>query len=141
MPDAVDTAVHALLDDLEAEQHALLDLVRAIGPDDWLRPTPARGWDVRDTIAHLADTDEMAIATATGGPGSRRARSPTPTRSPVASRRASPYESSSRCRRVSPGAPGPRTRPTASPAGSESTAGCSSSGSGRPTQPHCAPRA
>ena len=75
MPDAADTAVHALLDDLEAERHALLDLVRAIGPDDWLRPTPARGWDVRDTIAHLADTDEMAIATATGGPGSLHARS------------------------------------------------------------------
>src|SRR5207244_7155732 len=70
MPDAADTAVHALLDDLEAEQHALLDLVRAIGLDDWLRPTPARGWDVRDTVAHLADTDEMAIATATGAPGS-----------------------------------------------------------------------
>ena len=31
MPDAADTAVPALLDDLEAEQHALLDLVRAIG--------------------------------------------------------------------------------------------------------------
>src|SRR2546429_6151314 len=74
MPDAADTAVHALLDDLEAEQHALLDLVRAIGPDDWLRPTPARGWDVRDTIAHLADTDEMAIATATGQPGSLNER-------------------------------------------------------------------
>jgi uncharacterized protein (TIGR03084 family) len=70
-----DAAVRALLDDLEAEQHALLDVVRAIGPDDWLRPTPARGWDVRDTIAHLADTDEMAIATATGGPGSLHARS------------------------------------------------------------------
>ena len=75
MPDAADTAVHALLDDLEAEQHALLDLVRAIDPDDWLRPTPARGWDVRDTIAHLADTDEMAIGTSTGGPGSLNARS------------------------------------------------------------------
>src|SRR6476469_9619059 len=65
-----DTAVRALLDDLEAEQHELLDLVRAIDADDWLRPTPARGWDVRDTIAHLADTDEMAIATATGAAGS-----------------------------------------------------------------------
>ena len=75
MPDAADTAVRALLADLEAEQHALLDLVRAIGPDDWLRPTPARGWDVRDTVAHLADTDEVAIATATGGPGSLNARS------------------------------------------------------------------
>src|SRR5690349_12255411 len=74
MPQA-DTAVHALLDDLEAEQQALLDLVRDLDPDDWLRPTPARGWDVRDTIAHLADTDEMAIATATGGPDSLNARS------------------------------------------------------------------
>ena len=37
---------------------------RDIDPDAWLRPTPAWGWDVRDTIAHLADTDEMAIATA-----------------------------------------------------------------------------
>jgi len=75
MPDATDTAVHALLDDLEAEQHALIDLVRGIEPDDWLRPTPARGWDVRDSIAHLADTDEMAIATATGRPGSLNERS------------------------------------------------------------------
>src|SRR5437763_1525208 len=33
MPDAADTAVHALLDDLEAEQHALLDLVGNIA---WL---------------------------------------------------------------------------------------------------------
>ena len=33
------------------------------------RRRPRAGWDVRDTIAHLADTDEMAIDTATGGPG------------------------------------------------------------------------
>jgi uncharacterized protein (TIGR03084 family) len=37
-------------------------------PDAWLAPTPARWWDVRDTISHLADTDEMAIDTITGGP-------------------------------------------------------------------------
>src|SRR5258705_11333201 len=72
-----DTAVRALLDDLEAEQHVLLDLVRAIDADEWLQPTPARGWDVRDTIAHLADTDEMAIATATGAPGSLNGRAAT----------------------------------------------------------------
>lgn len=62
--------IDALLEDLAAEQHTLQDLLRAIDADAWLRPTPARGWDVRDTIAHLADTDEMAIATATGSPGS-----------------------------------------------------------------------
>lgn len=63
------------LDDLEAEQRALQDLVGAIGRDDWLRPTPAWGWDVRDTIGHLADTDAVAAATITGGPDSLSARS------------------------------------------------------------------
>ena len=64
------TGVGDLLDDLTAEQRALQERLRAIDNDMWLRPTPARGWDVRDTVAHLADTDEMAIATATGAPGS-----------------------------------------------------------------------
>jgi len=64
------TGVADLLDDLRAEQRELQDRLRSIEPDAWLSPTPARGWDVRDTVAHLADTDEMAIATATGAPGS-----------------------------------------------------------------------
>ena len=59
-----------LLDDLAAEQRWLQDLLRTIDTDAWLLPTPARGWDVRDTISHLADTDDMAIATSTGAPGS-----------------------------------------------------------------------
>ncbi|MGQ0823823.1 MAG: maleylpyruvate isomerase family mycothiol-dependent enzyme [Actinomycetota bacterium] len=58
----------ASVDDLAAEQRAIQDVVRAIAADDWLRPTPAWGWDVRDTIAHLADTDEMAIDTVRDGP-------------------------------------------------------------------------
>ncbi len=62
------------LDELEAEQRSVQDLVRSIGADDWLAPTPAWGWDVRDTIAHLADTDEVAADTMTGGPGSLSAR-------------------------------------------------------------------
>jgi uncharacterized protein (TIGR03084 family) len=57
----------ALLDALAAEQHQLQAALGEIGPDDWFRPTPAKGWDVRDTIAHLADTDEAAIDTCTGG--------------------------------------------------------------------------
>ena len=69
-PDGAGAGVGALLDDLAAEQRDLREQLVAIDPDAWLRPTPARGWDVRDTIAHLADTDEMAIATATGRPGS-----------------------------------------------------------------------
>jgi uncharacterized protein (TIGR03084 family) len=59
--------VAALLEDLEAEQRALHEVVADLTPDEWLAPTPAWGWDVRDTIAHLADTDELAIGTATGG--------------------------------------------------------------------------
>ena len=52
----------ATVDDLAAEQRAAAGTRRARStPDAWLQPTPARGWDVRDTIAHLADTDEMAI--------------------------------------------------------------------------------
>lgn len=58
----------ALLDALEREQTSLQAEVRDLTPDEWFRPTPAKGWDVRDTIAHLADTDEIAIDTCTGGP-------------------------------------------------------------------------
>jgi uncharacterized protein (TIGR03084 family) len=69
VPEPSASGLHALLDDLTAEQQSLLDLLHGLDDDDWLRPTPARGWDVRDSVSHLADTDEMAIATATGGPG------------------------------------------------------------------------
>ena len=72
-----DGGVGALLDDLGAEQRWFQDQLRVIDADAWLRPTPARGWDVRDTVAHLADTDEMAIATATGTTGSLNGRAAT----------------------------------------------------------------
>lgn len=75
-PDA-GSGIGALLEDLGAEQRWLRDQLRAVSADAWLQPTPARGWDVRDTIAHLADTDEMAIATATGTPGSLNDRAGT----------------------------------------------------------------
>jgi len=57
-----------LVADLEAEQLALQGVLRDLDEDDWLRPTPARFWDVRDTVAHLADIDEVAADTTTGGP-------------------------------------------------------------------------
>ena len=58
----------ALLEDLRAEQDELARDLQRTSVDDWLRPTAARGWDVRDTVAHLAETDEMAYDTCTGGP-------------------------------------------------------------------------
>jgi len=64
----VTDALVQLVGDLEAEQVELQAVVAALGADAWLTPTPAWGWDVRDTIAHLADTDEMAIDTVRGGP-------------------------------------------------------------------------
>lgn len=60
----------ALLDDLRAEQDGLAGDVDGISADDWLRPTRARGWDVRDSIAHLADTDDIARDTCVAGPRS-----------------------------------------------------------------------
>src|SRR5262249_38060236 len=62
------TELGALVDDLGAEQETLVALVRDIAPEDWLRPTPAWSWDVRDTVAHLAHVDELAMDTATDGP-------------------------------------------------------------------------
>lgn len=38
-------------------QRELVALLRALGEDDWSRPTLARGWDVKDVAAHLLDTD------------------------------------------------------------------------------------
>jgi uncharacterized protein (TIGR03084 family) len=72
--DGATPGVAELLDDLADEQQSLFEVVASIEPDAWLCPTPARGWDVRDTIAHLADTDEMAIATAFGQAGSINSR-------------------------------------------------------------------
>src|SRR5581483_9541798 len=63
-----DDGLAALVDDLEAEQVALQAVLADLDADDWLRPTPAWSWDVRDTVAHLADTDEMALDTMHGGP-------------------------------------------------------------------------
>jgi uncharacterized protein (TIGR03084 family) len=51
-----------VLDDLRAEQRELRALVEDA---DLSTPTPAAGWDVRDTVAHLAGTDVGAVMAAT----------------------------------------------------------------------------
>src|SRR5262245_31353503 len=65
---AVSEMSGSIVADLEAEQRGLLEVVAGIDEDAWLTPTPAWGWDVRDTISHLADTDELAIDTMRDGP-------------------------------------------------------------------------
>ena len=55
----------ALLADLEAEQAALDGAVASLDDAAWRTATPAAGWDVRDTIAHLAVSEEVATTALT----------------------------------------------------------------------------
>ncbi|WP_320780057.1 TIGR03084 family metal-binding protein [Streptomyces sp. CRN 30] len=50
-----------VLDDLRTESHELDQVVSALSPDGWTRPTPAPGWTVAHQIAHLAWTDHSAL--------------------------------------------------------------------------------
>lgn len=54
------TAMTAICADLTAEHDALDALVADLTSDQWARPTPAAGWDVRDTILHITQADEAA---------------------------------------------------------------------------------
>lgn len=53
-----------------AEQHAELEaLLARLDDDAWQRPTPCEGWTVADVVLHLAQTDELAHASARGHMG------------------------------------------------------------------------
>jgi uncharacterized protein (TIGR03084 family) len=54
-----------VLADLELEGGQLDYLVTPLDEAGWRTPTPAEGWDVKHQIAHLAWTDEVAVAAAT----------------------------------------------------------------------------
>jgi len=52
-----------------ADEHADLDgVLSKLTDDEWLTPTPAEGWDIRDQVSHLADTNDICVDTITGGP-------------------------------------------------------------------------
>lgn len=55
-----------ILSDLVAEQQFLDQFLQRISLKDWDRPTPAKGWTIRDTISHLADSEELAASVITG---------------------------------------------------------------------------
>ena len=59
----------AVLTDLAREGDWLESIVGDLADDDWRRPTPADGWDVATTIAHLAWTDEVAVLAARADSG------------------------------------------------------------------------
>lgn len=53
------------LDALAAQQAELTALLDGLDDDGWRRPTRCEGWDVADVVLHLAQTNEMAIRSAT----------------------------------------------------------------------------
>jgi uncharacterized protein (TIGR03084 family) len=66
-----DAAYVALLDDLDAEETALDTAVAHLDDHGWSAPTPAEGWSVRDSIAHLAATEMWATLALTDPDGFR----------------------------------------------------------------------
>ena len=60
-----ESMLDGVLDDLATECDRLDDLVSDLPDEDWRLPTPAEGWDIATTIAHLAWTDEVAVVAAT----------------------------------------------------------------------------
>jgi len=58
-----------VLGDLRAEGESLQSLVEPLDETEWATPTPAEGWDITATIAHLAWTDEVVVVAATDPTG------------------------------------------------------------------------
>ncbi len=54
-----------ICDDLSAETDALGDVVGDLSEEQWRLPTPAQGWDSRETMVHLGMTDWVATVAVT----------------------------------------------------------------------------
>jgi uncharacterized protein (TIGR03084 family) len=61
--------LESLLADLKAEGDLLWNAVAGLDDDGWRTPTPAAGWDVATSVAHLLWTDEVAVLAATDKQG------------------------------------------------------------------------
>jgi len=61
----INSVLDQVLGDLDAETAALEAMVAPLDEAGWRTPTPAAGWDIATQIAHLAWTDEVAVAAAT----------------------------------------------------------------------------
>jgi uncharacterized protein (TIGR03084 family) len=58
--------VDPILVALTAQHAELADLLAGLDDVDWARPSRCDGWSVADVVLHLAQTDEMALGSATG---------------------------------------------------------------------------
>ena len=54
--------------ELAAEHDDLDQVLSRLSDEEWLTPTPAEGWDIRDQVSHLADTNDICVDTINGGP-------------------------------------------------------------------------
>jgi uncharacterized protein (TIGR03084 family) len=52
--------------DLAAEQDQLAAMLAGLSPAGWEKPSAAAGWSISDVVLHLAQTEEMVVATVSG---------------------------------------------------------------------------
>ena len=55
-----------IFDDLEAEEDRLQGILGGLDEAQWASPSGAAGWTVADVVLHLAQSEEAALASATG---------------------------------------------------------------------------
>jgi uncharacterized protein (TIGR03084 family) len=60
--------VSQVIDDLEAEQDAIAAMVDGLDSDALAQPSGANGWSIADVLLHLAQSEEMVVASITGEP-------------------------------------------------------------------------
>ncbi|WP_255670209.1 maleylpyruvate isomerase N-terminal domain-containing protein [Nocardia sp. JCM 34519.1] len=53
-------------DGLAAEYQQVDQVLAALKPHEWSAPSAAAGWTVADTVLHLAQTEEFALASVRG---------------------------------------------------------------------------
>jgi uncharacterized protein (TIGR03084 family) len=56
----------AIFDDLEAEEDRIEGILEGLDDDAWRSPSAAAGWTVADVVLHLAQTEEVLVASANG---------------------------------------------------------------------------
>jgi uncharacterized protein (TIGR03084 family) len=58
--------MEAVLEALAAQQDELSTLLAGRDESEWQRPSPCEGWTVADVVLHMAQTNELSIASAQG---------------------------------------------------------------------------
>jgi uncharacterized protein (TIGR03084 family) len=68
MPPAENASVQ-IYDDLEAEQDRIESVLACLDDAAWTSPSAAPGWSIADVVLHLAQTEEVVVASAAGVTG------------------------------------------------------------------------